>query len=228
MSAVGDDHGGARTALNARAGTGRILTIDCATPALSLALFEGGTCLAAHHEAIGRGHAEALLPAIAALPGGGRCDRILVDVGPGSFTGVRVGIAAAVALGFAWSVPVAGFGCLDLVGAMARDELGLSGDVAVVMIGGHGELFWAIARPGEIAPVRSTPVATLAGLIDAPLVVGSGAAQLVAVRGHGEAHALLPDARQVPLLAPVQRACPARPVYGRGADAKPMAAAGQN
>jgi len=203
----------------------RILAIDCATPALSLALFDGETCIAAHHEAIGRGHAEALLPAIAALPEGGRCDRIRVDVGPGSFTGVRVGLAAATALGFAWSVPVEGYGCLDLVGAMARAQLGLTGPVAVVMIGGHGELFWASCAADEIAQVRSTPVAALAARLKADLVVGSGAAQLVAARGHGEAIALLPDARCTALLAPAQRTRPARPVYGRGADAKPMAPA---
>jgi len=201
----------------------RVLVLDCATPALSLALFEGDACLAARHETIGRGHAEALLPAIAALPEGGRCDRILVDVGPGSFTGVRVGIAAANALGFAWSVPVEGYGCLDLVGAMARAQLGLAGPVAVVMIGGHGELFWALCEPGAVAQVHSTPVARLAAELAADIVVGSGAAQLIAARGHGEAHDLLPDVRCLPLLAPAQRGRSARPVYGRGADARPMA-----
>ncbi|HZV57482.1 MAG TPA: tRNA (adenosine(37)-N6)-threonylcarbamoyltransferase complex dimerization subunit type 1 TsaB, partial [Sphingobium sp.] len=86
----------------------RQLVIDCATPALSIALFAGEDLLGAHHAELGRGHAEALLPAIAALPGGGRADAILVDTGPGSFTGVRVGIAAATALGFAWGAPVRG------------------------------------------------------------------------------------------------------------------------
>lgn len=203
----------------------RILAIDCATPALSVALFDGGRCIAAHHQAIGRGHAEALLPAVAALPEGGRCDRILVDVGPGSFTGVRVGLAAATALGFAWSVPVEGYGCLDLVAAMARARLGRADPVAVVMIGGHGELFWAWCGPDGIAQVHSTPVAALAATLDAALVVGSGAEQFVAARGHGEALPLLPDARCIPLLASAQRSRPARPVYGRGADARPMAPA---
>ena len=47
----------------------RRLVIDCATPALSVALFEGDRCIDAHHSELGRGHAEALLPTIAALPG---------------------------------------------------------------------------------------------------------------------------------------------------------------
>src|SRR5690606_34545199 len=176
----------------------RVLTIDCATPALSLALFEsapqGATCIAASHREIGRGHAEALLPAIAALPDGGRCDRILVDVGPGSFTGVRVGLAAATALGFAWSVPVHGYGCLDLVAAMARARLTPDAPFAIVMVGGHGELFWALCPVDATdtpLEVRSTPVATLAETIDAPLLVGSGAQTLAQAGAPG---------RPVPLL----------------------------
>lgn len=208
--------------------SGRVLVIDCATPALSLALFEGPDCIAGSHQELGRGHAEALLPAIAALPEGGRCDRILVNVGPGSFTGVRVGLAAAVALGMAWQVPVEGYGCLDLVSAMARERLAPGTPFAVVMIGGHGELFWALAAPatapdaGDLLEVRSTPVAELAASIDVPLLVGSGARQLVEAGATGEAFALLPDAREIGLLSQAQRSRPPRPVYGRGADARPM------
>lgn len=210
----------------------RVLVIDCATPALSLALFDGPACIAAFHQEIGRGHAEALLPAIADLPDGGRCDRILVDLGPGSFTGVRVGLAAATGLGFAWGVPVQGYGCLDLVAAMARHRLGAEPPFAVVMVGGHGELFWTVpadadsaigveAQPGT---VRSTPIAQLAAMLDAPRIVGSGARILVDARGgQGEAIALLPDARDAFLLSAAQRSRPPRPDYGRGADARPMA-----
>jgi tRNA threonylcarbamoyl adenosine modification protein YeaZ len=206
-----------------------LLVIDCATPALSIALFAGDDCLAAHHSEPGRGHAEALLPAIAALPDGGRADGILVDVGPGSFTGVRVGVAAAVALGFGWGVPVHGYGCLDLIATMVRDRFAPTNDFPVAMVGGHGELFWALC-PAEAAadsgplPVGSTPIADLAGQLDQPVIYGSGAASLVAARGRrGEAVSLLPDARAVILLAPRLRDLPARPIYGRSADARPMA-----
>ncbi len=50
-----------------------------------------GACLSDFgHDVVGRGHAERLVPMIAALPDGGRAERILVDCGPGSFTGIRV------------------------------------------------------------------------------------------------------------------------------------------
>lgn len=230
MATSGDDN---RTANPMGA---RQLVIDCATPALSIALFDGETCLDACHRELGRGHAEALMPAIAALPDGGRADHIFVDVGPGSFTGVRVGVAAARALGFAWGVPVHGFGCLDLVAAMVRARAAPADPFPVVMIGGHGELFWAICPPAgdphaaEPLAVTSTTIAQLTQQLDQTTVYGSGAQTLIAARAAdrrpgGEAIPLLPDARCIGLLSQAQTNLPPRPVYGRGADAKPMAAA---
>src|SRR5687768_8493268 len=73
-----------------------ILAIDTSTAACSAALFDAaGECVGSADERIGRGHAERLVPMIAELLDGRRADRILVGVGPGSFTGIRVGIAAA-------------------------------------------------------------------------------------------------------------------------------------
>ena len=202
----------------------RLLVIDCATPALSLALFDDAACIAATHRELGRGHAEALLPAIADLPDGGRCDRILVDIGPGSFTGVRVAPPPATALGFAWGVPVQGYGCLDLIAAMARAQPDLAGPRAIVMVGGHGELFWALAGdPEKPLNVRSTPIAELAATLDAPLLVGSGAQLLAQSGAPGQPLPMLPDARDILQLPPALRSLPPKPVYGRGADAKPMA-----
>jgi len=88
----------------------RTLVIDTATRACSVALFDDENVIAAAYEVIGRGHAERLLPLIAALPDNGKADRVMVNVGPGSFTGIRVGVAAAKALGLAWHIDVHGYG----------------------------------------------------------------------------------------------------------------------
>ncbi|WP_443972145.1 tRNA (adenosine(37)-N6)-threonylcarbamoyltransferase complex dimerization subunit type 1 TsaB [Sphingobium sp. CR28] len=205
----------------------RTLVIDCATTALSVALFEGDRLLASHHVELGRGHAEALLPAIAGFPGSGRATQILVDVGPGSFTGVRVGLAAARALGFAWDAPVSGYDCLDLVGAIVRADYRPVEPFIVAMIGGHGELFWKRLPPQASSPSPapvSTPIGELADILGDEAIYGSGAPQLIAARnGHGLAVPVLPDTRRIMLLPSALRSLPATPIYGRGADAKPMA-----
>ena len=98
----------------------RTLVIDSATEACSVALFENDALIAGDFRVLGRGHAEQLVPMIAALPGKGRAGRIAVALGPGSFTGLRVGIAAARALGLAWKAEVLGYPSLALSAAMAR------------------------------------------------------------------------------------------------------------
>ena len=196
----------------------KTLVIDTATRACSVALFDGAQCLASSYEIIGRGHAEKLLPFIAALPGKGRADAIAVNIGPGSFTGIRVGVAAAKALAFAWGVPCAGYNCLALVAAMA----GSGQAVDVVMAGGHGEYFFQAfdaAGAAAEAPVSLTPQIA-ASRSHAALAAGDVATAFVSMRGHGIANELLPDARSWHLIA-THSVLRASPFYGRAPDAKP-------
>lgn len=92
----------------------RRLVIETAGPACSVALFDDAELLACAHERVGRGHAERLLPMIAELAPT-RVDEVLVDRGPGSFTGLRVGLAAAIGLGIGWACPVRGYDALALL-----------------------------------------------------------------------------------------------------------------
>lgn len=202
----------------------RILAIDCATDACSVALLDNGAVLAAAHEIISRGHAERLVPMIAALPDCGRAQRILVSLGPGSFTGTRIGVAAARALGLAWGAEVLGYPTLALIAAMARRSACIP--VSVAMAGGHGEFyvqnFGPDGSPQDDIVSLVPPAAASHARHD--LVAGSRADQLVALRGYGQAMGLLPDARAA-LSLPQSLLTPAlAPLYGRPPDAKIAAA----
>jgi tRNA threonylcarbamoyladenosine biosynthesis protein TsaB len=94
-----------------------LLVIDSATAACSVALVDGERLLDERHELVGRGHAERLVPMVAELLGGRRPSAIAVDCGPGSFTGLRVGLAAAHGLAIGWRVPLTGYSSLALIAA---------------------------------------------------------------------------------------------------------------
>src|SRR3982751_7103932 len=95
-----------------------ILAFDTSSAASPAALFDGvGECVGRRDERIGRGHSERLVPMIAELIDGRRADSILVGVGPGSFTGIRVGIAAAHGLAIGWAAQLAGMPSLSLLAA---------------------------------------------------------------------------------------------------------------
>ncbi|MBO9696317.1 MAG: tRNA (adenosine(37)-N6)-threonylcarbamoyltransferase complex dimerization subunit type 1 TsaB [Sphingopyxis sp.] len=204
----------------------RYLVIDSASEACSVALLEEGTVVDWRHEVIGRGHAERLVPLIAELVSGGRADVIAAGCGPGSFAGVRIGVAAARALALGWQVPVHGFSTLALVAATAADAIAAAGGALVVTEGGHGQWF---VQPfaGDLAPrgdVRSLLPDDAVGLAG-DLVVGNRAEPFVARRGSGRAIAALPDARSFPRLPPAALIDRPTPIYGRAPDAKPMAPA---
>jgi tRNA threonylcarbamoyl adenosine modification protein YeaZ len=97
-----------------------LLVIDSATAACSAALIDGSKIVSERHEVIGRGHAERLIPMIQELLDGRRPHAILVDCGPGSFTGVRVGLAAAHGLAIGWGVPLSGYSSLAAIAAGAN------------------------------------------------------------------------------------------------------------
>lgn len=185
--------------------------------------------MAAAHEVVGRGHAERLVPMIAALPGGGRAPRILVDVGPGSFTGVRVGLAAATGLAIGWGAEVRGYSSLALVAASGfavRPELPR---LAVVLEGGHGEVFMQAFRSPPLAedgPLRSlAPDAALAALDGRP-AIGNGVRHLAALASDLDLAEALPAAADARLLPPAFALLPPRPIYGRAPDAKTLAERG--
>lgn len=201
----------------------RRLAIETAAEACSVALFENGNLLAHAHEIVGRGHAERLIPMIAGLPGRGRADQVLVDCGPGSFTGVRVGLAAARAFGLAWGAHVQGYSSLALIAAMGFAEENDFDVLTVAIIGGHGEYF--VQRFERHGMRAMTPLASLkpeeaAALCGADPVAGSAADAMRAAGASGRALPISPDARATFLLPPDLAALPPRPIYGRAPDAR--------
>ncbi len=198
----------------------RTLVIDSATEACSVALFEGETLLAGAYEVIGRGHAERLVPMIAELPGKGRAARVVVSLGPGSFTGVRIGLAAARALGLAWQAEVLGYPTLALVAAMARDKH--PGPVTVCMTGGHGEWFVQDFEENGLPEdeLRSQKPEEARCAARYSVVAGSKSAELL--QGDPDAIALdiLPDARSFMLLPQALLTSSLAPLYGRPPDAR--------
>jgi tRNA threonylcarbamoyl adenosine modification protein YeaZ len=166
----------------------RILAIDTALPAISACVLDEGTESPESIETIAmeRGHAEALLPLIervmARVEGGfASLDRVAVTVGPGSFTGLRVGIAAARAIGVACKVPVIGVSTLAALAApwILEQKPGL---VAVAIDARHGNVYFAAFGPdgrATSAPRVLPPREAVRSLGAGPVrLAGSGAALL--------------------------------------------------
>jgi len=205
-----------------------ILALDTSTAACTAALLErDGTIIASRDELIGRGHAERLVPMIEEMLDGHVPSKILVGVGPGSFTGLRVGIAAAHGMAIGWSVPLTGMNSLALLAASAPPG---EGKVAAAMAGGHGELFVQTFNRKKLTatgPILNLTPDAAAMKVDAPLVVGSGAEALVQARHSGEALPLLPTASRAMALPELMRMLECKPVYARAPDAQvPLQLAG--
>jgi len=137
-----------------------ILGISTSSPALSLALFDKGVCVGHLHEVIGRGHAERLIPAIKTLIAGRTAEALVVDIGPGSFTGIRVGLAAAHALGLAWHAPVTGVMASILVAAAGFAAAEAAGQpvpgLTVALDAGRGQFFCQRIDRGFAATATQT------------------------------------------------------------------------
>lgn len=154
---------------------------------LSLALVRNGEVLREWQEALIKGHAEALMPAIESLLGqeSGPPGKIIVETGPGSFTGLRVGIAAARALGLAWNVPVRGVRSTLLVAAAVKTALQNVPDmdadtVALVALAAPRGQVWMeplrLADFHSLAPPFAASVADAKKFMsDYSLVIGSAA-----------------------------------------------------
>ena len=202
-----------------------LLAFDTSSSACTAALFDGsGECVARKDELIGRGHSERLVPMLDELLEGRRADRILVGVGPGSFTGIRVAIAAAHGLAIGWDAGLLGISSLALLAASAVAD----GEIGVSIIGGHGELFvqqFDATTAEPTSELRNVVPAKAAEYITAPLVLGSGAKQLVDARGWGEAREAWPLAANALKVPSTMRSLPPKPVYARAPDAKVREAA---
>jgi tRNA threonylcarbamoyl adenosine modification protein YeaZ len=199
-----------------------LLAFDTSSAACTAALFdESGACLARADEVIGRGHAERLVPMIAELLHGRRAKRILVGVGPGSFTGIRVAIAAAHGLAIGWDADLSGMSSLALLAAGARDEG--RRELAAAVLGGHGELFVQEFDGATLRPtselLNAAPL-TAARTTSAELVLGSGANALVEARGSGQARDAWPSAADALRLPDELRRLPPKPIYARAPDAR--------
>ena len=202
-----------------------ILAIDTSTAACSAALFDSdGTCLAHRDELIGRGHSERLVPMLDELLGGRWADKIIVGVGPGSFTGIRVGIAAAQGLSIAWDCELKGMSSLALLAAGAETN----GDVAAAVDGGHGELFvqqFAGRTLEEKSELLNLPPSEAAERIHAETIVGPGANALIKARHSGSALDGWPSARNALRLPEALRSFLPKPIYARAPDARARNAA---
>lgn len=222
-----------------------VLALDTCFHACSAALWPGGAAAPVSRcEAMERGHAERLVPMIgelfdeAGIPIAS-LTHVLVTHGPGSFTGARIGIAAARALALSTGARVAPLSSLRLMAltALATNPRFAATPLAVAIDARRGELYFELFEAASLASAGPAllPAADAARLLPkGTIVVGSGAALVVAEAPdalaisahcpelHGDArHArfktehLLEDAREGPAL---------RPLYLRPPDAKPQTA----
>jgi tRNA threonylcarbamoyl adenosine modification protein YeaZ len=218
-----------------------ILAIDTSLGATSVCLLNGGAAAPFSVESIPmeRGHAEALVPMIdrvvSRAPAGlSSVNRIAVTIGPGSFTGIRVGVAAARALGLACEVPVVGVSTLSALAAPSI-AAGYRPTIAAAIDARHGNVYLqSFSTDGgtQVGPVALSVAEAILALGAGPFrLVGSAASMMaiaawsVGINADVDERTFLPDiafVARLGLLADAARALP-RPLYLKPPDAKPQA-----
>ena len=184
-----------------------VLAIDCSVSGLGVAVLGAGERLAAIREE-GRDQPARLLPAIAASLAAAGIDRravslLAVTIGPGSFTGVRVGLATARGLAIGLGVPLAGIATTTVLLERAKARIARApgrGRLAVAAIDSRlGD--WFCAFDGDQPMPRLATEAALAGLLagQACLVVGEGASRLAAALASAGVDAVGEEAQPDPV-----------------------------
>lgn len=220
-----------------------VLAIDCALDACSAAVLDSvaGAIVASQSRIMARGHAEALMPLIARVMDEAAIaftalERVAVTVGPGSFTGLRVGIAAARGIALAAGKPAIG---LTTLASLAAPHIAASDHEAVVAVidARHEQIYMQMFAPGGRALVapRVVPLREAArAAARAPArIVGSAANLVVRAWPKGEPPPAQVDQRGAPDIAWVARLGaaasksegPPQPLYLRAPDARPQEAA---
>lgn len=208
-----------------------VLALDTASAFCAAALVDNGDMLAQRSENIGRGHAEYLMDYIATIMKDGACDfaainRIAVNIGPGSFTGVRVGVAAARGLTLALDKPAIGITAFEAL-AYEAQILKPGQPVSVVLEAHRGALYCQHFTAG-LTPASPPQIATAeeiaARLPQDAVLTGSGAEKIIALRP-GPVTGTRPTAEiatYARLAMQKQPGTPPNPLYMRAPDAKPQ------
>jgi tRNA threonylcarbamoyladenosine biosynthesis protein TsaB len=210
-----------------------ILALDTCLAACSAAVLKDGRVLASASEPMTRGHQERLALLVeavmtaagAAFP---QLDRIGVTVGPGSFTGLRVGLAFAKGLALALERPCVGIGTLPALAASA----GVAGFQVAAVDAGRGHVYLQIFENGAplMAPDSLTYADAAARLMElytggAGALIGPGAHLLRGViKGLALVDIPTADPSAIARLAAAGPLAPPRPLYLRAPDAKPKTA----